>query len=82
MRKKIYDDDDGRVIANMNIEGTPWYVGETSDKGDSLPEENVPDIRETLHVMKGALAAGLLIGFVFIAAFFIFLLFCTQVWFK
>lgn len=24
-RRKTYDDDDGRVIANMNVEGMPWY---------------------------------------------------------
>lgn len=80
MRKKTYDDDDGRVIANMNIEGTPWYVKENREKDNSSSE--VPDMKETYHIMKGALAAGLLIGFVFIAAFFLFLLFCTRVWFK
>ena len=25
MGKKIYDDDDGRVIAPMNVDGMPWY---------------------------------------------------------
>ncbi|NLM11871.1 MAG: hypothetical protein GX213_14085 [Clostridiaceae bacterium] len=82
MRKKSYDDDDGRVIANMNIEGTPWYVKESHLQENSSSGEFVPDRKETYHIMKGALIAGLLIGFVFIAAFFIFLLFCTRVWFK
>ena len=27
MKKKKYDDDDGRVIANMDIEGMPWNNG-------------------------------------------------------
>lgn len=26
--KKIYDDDDGRTIANMNVEGASWYTGD------------------------------------------------------
>lgn len=81
MRKKVYDDDDGRVIANMNIDGTPWYVKEKKVK-DGSSEEFVPDFKLTFNIMKGALAAGLLIGFVFIAACFLFLLFCTRVWFK
>ncbi len=24
-KPKVYDDDDGRTIANMNVEGMPWY---------------------------------------------------------
>ena len=23
--RKQYDDDDGRTIANMNVDGMPWY---------------------------------------------------------
>ena len=29
-RRKQYDDDDGRTIAPMNIEGMPWYVGNSA----------------------------------------------------
>ncbi|NLX76744.1 MAG: hypothetical protein GXZ01_05120 [Clostridiaceae bacterium] len=82
MRKKAYDDDDGRVIADMNIEGTPWYVKESHLQDNSPSEEYIPDMKATFHIMRGALTAGLLIGFVFIAAFFLFLLFCMKVWFK
>ncbi len=24
-KKKVYDDDDGRTVANMNVEGMRWY---------------------------------------------------------
>ncbi len=24
-KKKVYDDDDGRTIANMNVDGMRWY---------------------------------------------------------
>ncbi|WP_252891418.1 hypothetical protein [Thermoclostridium stercorarium] len=52
--------------------------------GDANPvsEENMPGKKEMFHIIMGALAAGLLIGIVFIAAFFLFILFCTEVWFK
>lgn len=82
MRKKIYDDDDGRIIANMNIEGTPWYVPGKHGDANPVSEENMPGKKEMFHIIMGALAAGLLIGIVFIAAFFLFILFCTEVWFK
>lgn len=82
MRKKTYDDDDGRVIANMNIEGAPWYVKGSGGDSGPVDEANMPDMKQTWHIITGALAAGLVIGFVFIAAFFLFILFCTKVWFR
>lgn len=82
MGKKTYADDDGRVIAKMNIEGTPWYVNESHTREASSTKESAASMKETFHIIKGALAAGLLIGLVFIFAFFIFILFCTQIWFK
>ena len=39
-RRKKYDDDDGRVIAKMNVDGMPWYTpGPTS----SLSEDEKSD---------------------------------------
>ena len=31
-KKKIYDDDDGRSIADMNVDGMPWYDGRPQDQ--------------------------------------------------
>ncbi|HZK27100.1 MAG TPA: hypothetical protein VFD00_06150 [Thermoclostridium sp.] len=84
-KKKTYKDDDGRVIANMNIEGTPWYVNKSSSQDNSLSGESEtqkPNSKETFYIIRGALSAALLIAFVFILIFFVFLIFCTQVWFK
>jgi hypothetical protein len=84
-KKKTYEDDDGRVIANMNIEGTPWYVKKNPMQDKSLSGESSTEKtnnKETFYIIRGALAAALLIALVFVAVFFIFLLFCTQVWFK
>ena len=25
-QKKTFDGDDGRVVANMNVDGMPWYM--------------------------------------------------------
>lgn len=82
MKRKVYNDDDGRIIANMNVEGTPWYVPCRKTDADPAQDRNVPGVKETWHIIKGALAAGLLIGSVFIVAFYLFILFCTEIWFK
>ena len=34
-RKKRYEDDDGRVVARMNVEGMPWYA----ERGETMPEQ-------------------------------------------
>ncbi len=31
-KKKIYEDDDGRSIADMNVDGMPWYDGRPQDQ--------------------------------------------------
>jgi hypothetical protein len=82
MKQRKEFEDDGRVIANMNIEGTPWYVPEGMNSGDTGQNRTKPTRSETFAMIKGALAAGLVIGFVFVLAFFIFILFCTEIWFR
>jgi predicted lipid-binding transport protein (Tim44 family) len=82
MKQRKGFEDDGRVIANMNIEGTPWYVDHKNNPGPSSPAQPTPTRKETFYLMKGALTAGLLIGFIFILAFFGFILFCTMVWLR
>lgn len=79
-KKRQYDDDDGRVIANMNVDGMPWYmrsptVGHDSDFSDL-------EKSETREIVKGAVKAGLLIGSIFLAACALFILFCLFVWFR
>ena len=83
-QRKQYDDDDGRVIASMNVDGMPWYQRiqrfdrnrreQASDFSDLTKEEN----RE---IVKGAMKAGLLIAGVFILAMLLFILFCLYIWF-
>ena len=79
-KKKVYDDDDGRVIANMNVGGMPWYTGDNKRKGG----ESEIDLTkgETRAIVAGAMKAGLLVAGVFLLGALIFILFCVFVWFK
>ncbi len=99
--RKKYDDDDGRVIANMDIEGMPWNNGynrwfggiykkkyrrdiekQMAEQQQGAPEDLKLTKKETRMLVLNALAAVLLIGAVFALAGFLFILFCTKVWFR
>lgn len=72
--------EDNRVIADMNIEGMPWYT-----PGKPLYEkskEELPPLskKETFSLTLNALAAALLIALIFLGLFALFILFCTRVW--
>jgi orotate phosphoribosyltransferase len=73
-------EDDGRVIADMNIEGTPWYV----DKKKMTQRDNVQALskQELRYIMRNAMVAGLAVATIFIAAFAAFILFSTEIWLK
>ena len=83
-KRKPHDDDDGRVIASMNVDGMPWY--QRSERFDKHRREQASDFsdltkEETREIVKGALKASLMIAGVFILAMFLFILFCLYVWF-
>lgn len=97
MKKKRKDDfeDDGRVIANMNVDGMPWYSGRshleknTAKKTDLFGNGAAKDAfpqkmswRDQLAVMGGVMKAALLVAVVFAVVFTVFILFCVFVWFK
>ena len=72
-------EDDGRTIADMNVDGMPWYA---PNRGDPESTEKVELTREEQRWMiGGALKAALLVGGIFGIVYFLFLLFCTKVWF-
>ena len=80
-RKKTYEDDDGRVVAKMNVDGMPWYMRSEQQ----LPENNdLSDLTkgETWQIVKGTVKASLLIAGVFMVVFLLFILFCIYVWFR
>ena len=57
-RRKQYDDDDGRTIAPMNIEGMPWYVGTSAaaskkkKKPENGEEEESPEAQYRRQLME------------------------------
>ncbi|MED9904409.1 MAG: hypothetical protein UFG06_09505 [Lachnospiraceae bacterium] len=75
--------DDGRTVADMNVEGMPWYAP-AAQKGSGTGVENAPltlSRKEKAAMMKGVMTAALLVAFVFVAVFTLFILFCVFVWF-
>ena len=83
-KKKHYDDDDGRVIASMNVEGMPWYVEDHKRKQERRKNNDFNDLskEETRAIIWGTVKAGLLIAGVFLVAALIFILFCIYIWFR
>lgn len=81
-KKKKYDDDDGRVIAPMNVEGMPWF-----QKGVGLQSANNEKTtpltrRETLSLLLNAALAGLTVALVLGLVAFLYILFCIHVWLR
>ena len=83
-KRRTYEDDDGRVIASMNVDGMPWYQRSPRQSSPSGQASNFEDLtkEETREIIKGALKASLLIAGIFIVAMFLFILFCIFVWFR
>ncbi len=84
-RKKEPFIDDGRTIANMNVDGMPWYIDEAKRKQETVSDSGEPlelTKKERRAAMGGILAAVLLIGLVFAVCFLVFILFCVFVWFR
>ena len=77
-------EDDGRTIADMNVEGMPWYVDGDKERLEKLQEGSRAEMDpQQLKLYRwAALKAGLLIVLVFGGVFFLFLLFCDFVWFR
>ena len=84
-----YEDDDGRVICNMDVEGMRWHdkrvrrpmfapperANSSFPQGDSLTD------REARRYTWYAVLAGLLIAAIFSAVWILLVLFMTKVWF-
>ena len=82
-KKKPSFVDDGRTIANMNVEGMPWY-SEAKNKPENKGKNDFTDLtfKEKRAMMRGILGAALLIAALFLLVFFLFILFCSYLWLK
>lgn len=82
MKKDRSFEDDGRVIADMNFEGAPWYEKKKRKQDVYVGDGSPADPRETFRMMKYATLAGLAIALAFILAFFLFIMFSLMIWFR
>ncbi|MBQ4642064.1 MAG: hypothetical protein IJB47_05600 [Oscillospiraceae bacterium] len=77
---KVYDDDDGRVIANMNLEGMPGY---NPDRKERKAAQELDLTREEKRAITGgALKAAFLVVGVIVGAYLLFILFCLFIWLR
>lgn len=73
MRKNNKFYDDGRTVANMNIDGMPFYDDKNHDKKAVSSNENhqqKPELskKEVRQIALSGMLAGLSIALVFVAA--------------
>lgn len=86
-KPKEYDDDDGRVIANMDVEGMQHHDrrvrrekrADQAQKGDEVTKMTKSEARRFTFY---AVLAGLTIVLVFAVVWILLTLFATQVWFR
>ncbi len=85
---KKYDDDDGRVICNMDVEGMKWHdrrVRKERPAGHQqiiIPQGDTMTRSEARRYTWSAALAGLVVVLVFSLTWVLFILFCTQIWFR
>jgi len=83
--KSLPEWDDGRTIADMNVDGMPWYAPEREGGEDRTrkPSPPTPMSREEGRVfLWGAMKAALLVAGVMCAGLVLFVLFCQHVWLR
>ena len=80
-QENAYAPDDGRVIASMNVEGMPWYAPSNLSINSGGASSTLSK-REARYAIWGALRAALTVVSVLSAGMILFVLFCTQVWFR
>lgn len=79
-KRREYDDDDGRQIVNMNVEGMPWYVPESSSSTGKQNEQLKLTRKEKLSLYAGIFKAALLVIVLFIGIYFLVIFFLTKIW--
>ena len=79
-RKRDEFEDDGRTIADMNVDGMPWYL----EKREKQPEQEKIELtkEEGRAMMAGILKATLLVTLAFGVGLTLFILLCDLVLFR
>ena len=80
MGKREEFEDDGRTIADMNVDGMPWYL----EKREKQPEQEKIELtkEEGRAMMGGILKATLLVTLAFGVGLTLFILLCDLVFFR
>ena len=83
-KSRLPEDDDGRTIANMNVDGMPWYDSRLEQGQEETPGgEHYQMTREEQRMYTwAAIKSGLLVALVFAVVFGLFIAFCDFVWFR
>ena len=80
-KRREYDDDDGRQIADMNVDGMPWYVRKPSSSSGSQSDEPADLTREErFSLYGGILKAVLLVSAAFVGVYFLVIFLLTKIW--
>ena len=75
--------DDGKTVADMNVEGMQWFVSKRRETPEAQGADSYQMTKEEFRAYRwAAVKAGLLIVLVFGAVFGLFIAFCDFVWFK
>ena len=79
-RKRDEFEDYGRTIADMNVDGMPWYL----EKREKQPEQEKIELtkEEGRAMMGGILKATLLVTLAFGVGLTLFILLCDLVFFR
>lgn len=78
--KKQYEDDDGRVVASMDVPELRTRRSLRRVKADQLPPHTDATRKEAMHVAFNAVFAALLIACVLMGAIALVVLLLTLVW--
>lgn len=83
MDKRKYDDDDGRVIVPMDVDGMPGFFKRPKQAEEEAPQTKLELTKEEGRaVTGGVLKAAFVILLVYAVVFALFILFCQLVWFR
>lgn len=79
MKEKF--EDDGRTIASMDTDRFLFLGTEKKSDGCTARKEELIK-NQMREVLKGSIKASLVVAGLFSALLIVFVLFCTQIWFK
>ena len=81
-RSPLPEGDDGKTIANMNVDGMPWYIRDKREETEPVKDPYPLSPAEMRTYRWAAVKAGLLVVLIFGAVFAAFIAICDFVWFK